>query len=75
MKIQTNSYVILNIYLAAAFSSLRSVITVDLIGLEKLTNGFGLIILFQGVAAIIGAPTAGKFSPLSICFFNPKKII
>lgn len=31
----------------------------DLLGLEKLTNAFGLIILFRGVAAVLGAPLAG----------------
>lgn len=32
----------------AAFSALRSIIVVDLLGLEKLTNAFGIILLFQG---------------------------
>ncbi|CAH0552979.1 unnamed protein product [Brassicogethes aeneus] len=45
----------------ACFASLRSIIVVDLLGLEKLTNAFGLLLLFQGVAAIIGAPLAGAF--------------
>lgn len=30
-------------------------------GLEKLTNAFGLLLLFQGVAATIGSPLAGAF--------------
>lgn len=42
-----------------AYVSLTSVILVDLVGLEKLTNAFGLLLLFQGVAASIGAPIAG----------------
>nr|XP_023029553.1 uncharacterized protein LOC111517573 [Leptinotarsa decemlineata]XP_023029554.1 uncharacterized protein LOC111517573 [Leptinotarsa decemlineata]XP_023029555.1 uncharacterized protein LOC111517573 [Leptinotarsa decemlineata] len=45
----------------SCFASLRSVVVVDLLGLEKLTNAFGLLLLFQGVAAIIGAPLAGVF--------------
>lgn len=44
---------------AAVFASLRSILVVDLLGLEKLTNAFGLLLLFQGVAAAIGAPLAG----------------
>jgi hypothetical protein len=32
----------------AVFSALRSIIVVDLLGLEKLTNAFGIILLFQG---------------------------
>lgn len=28
-------------------------------GIEKLTNAFGILMLFQGLAAIIGSPIAG----------------
>jgi hypothetical protein len=30
-----------------------------LLGLDKLTNAFGLLILFRGAAAIVGSPMAG----------------
>ncbi|KAG5866395.1 hypothetical protein JTB14_026452 [Gonioctena quinquepunctata] len=57
----------------SSFASLRSVIVVDLLGLEKLTNAFGLLLLFQGVAAIIGAPLAGAFmestKSIDACFY------
>ncbi|XP_011263721.1 monocarboxylate transporter 12 [Camponotus floridanus] len=43
----------------SVFASLRSILVVDLLGLEKLTNAFGLLLLFQGVAATVGAPLAG----------------
>lgn len=45
----------------ACLSALRSIIVVDLLGLDKLTNAFGIILLFQGIAAVIGSPLAGKF--------------
>ncbi|XP_034177097.1 monocarboxylate transporter 12 isoform X1 [Osmia lignaria lignaria] len=45
----------------SVFASLRSILVVDLLSLEKLTNAFGLLLLFQGVAAAIGAPLAGAF--------------
>ncbi|XP_020297380.1 monocarboxylate transporter 12 isoform X2 [Pseudomyrmex gracilis] len=45
----------------SVFASLRSILVVDLLGLEKLTNAFGLLLLFQGVAATVGAPIAGAF--------------
>ncbi|XP_050589766.1 monocarboxylate transporter 12-B isoform X3 [Bombus affinis] len=45
----------------SVFASLRSILVVDLLGLEKLTNAFGLLLLFQGVAAAVGAPLAGIF--------------
>lgn len=28
-------------------------------GLDKLTNAFGILMLFQGLAAVLGAPIAG----------------
>ncbi len=43
----------------AGYISLTSIILVDLLGLEKLTNAFGLLILFRGAAAIVGSPLAG----------------
>lgn len=42
-----------------AYVGLTSVILVDLLGLEKLTNAFGLLLLFQGIASLIGPPFAG----------------
>lgn len=51
---------IFKILLTACFASLRTIIVVDLLGLEKLTNAFGLLLLFQGVAAVIGPPLAGN---------------
>lgn len=44
---------------SAGFISLTSIILVDLLGLEKLTNAFGLVILFRGAAACVGSPLAG----------------
>lgn len=38
---------------------MTSIILVDLLGLDKLTNAFGLLILFRGAAAIVGSPIAG----------------
>ncbi|KAF7997492.1 hypothetical protein HCN44_006063 [Aphidius gifuensis] len=43
----------------SVFAALRSILVVELMGLEKLTNAFGLILLFQGIAATIGTPLAG----------------
>lgn len=42
-----------------AYVGLTSVILVDLLGMEKLTNAFGLLLLFQGIASLIGPPMAG----------------
>lgn len=50
---------ILIVLFAAGYISLTSIILVDLLGLDKLTNAFGLLILFRGAAAIVGSPLAG----------------
>ena len=48
------------VYLTSAgYISLTSIILVDLLGLDKLTNAFGLLILFRGAATIVGSPLAG----------------
>lgn len=49
----------------ACFAALRSIIAVEMFGVEKLTNAFGLLLLFQGVASIIGSPVAGFFFDLT----------
>lgn len=48
-----------NPFFSAGYISLTSIILVDLLGLDKLTNAFGLLILFRGAAAIVGSPLAG----------------
>nr|XP_027204048.1 monocarboxylate transporter 14-like [Dermatophagoides pteronyssinus] len=47
------------------YVSLTSVVLVDLLSLEKLTNAFGLILLFQGVASILGPLFIGFIYDLS----------
>ncbi|XP_041373528.1 monocarboxylate transporter 14-like [Gigantopelta aegis] len=42
-----------------AFVALSSIVICDLVGLEKLTNAFGLLTMFRGFAAIAGPPLAG----------------
>ncbi|XP_034952770.1 monocarboxylate transporter 12 isoform X2 [Chelonus insularis] len=57
------AYITMSIFFGTAISgyiSLTSIILVDLLGLDKLTNAFGLLILFRGAAAIIGSPLAGS---------------
>lgn len=46
-------------FLIGAYVGLTSVILVDLLGLEKLTDAFGLLLLFQGIATLAGPPLAG----------------
>jgi len=44
---------------SGAYVGLTSVVLVDLLGLDKLTNAFGLLLLFQGVASVMGPPLIG----------------
>ncbi|XP_047987809.1 monocarboxylate transporter 12-like [Leguminivora glycinivorella] len=46
-------------FTSGAYVGLTSVVLVDLFGMEKLTNAFGLLLFFQGIASLFGAPLAG----------------
>ena len=46
----------------AANYSLTSIILVELITLERFTNAYGLLLLVQGIANLIGPPLAGKIT-------------
>lgn len=43
----------------AAYISLRAVILVDLLGVEKLNDAFGLLLWFEGIAMFLGTPIVG----------------
>nr|XP_018903102.1 PREDICTED: uncharacterized protein LOC109034428 [Bemisia tabaci]XP_018903103.1 PREDICTED: uncharacterized protein LOC109034428 [Bemisia tabaci]XP_018903104.1 PREDICTED: uncharacterized protein LOC109034428 [Bemisia tabaci]XP_018903105.1 PREDICTED: uncharacterized protein LOC109034428 [Bemisia tabaci] len=49
----------------AANYSLTSIILVQLISLERFTNAYGLLLLVQGVANLIGPPLAGWLSDVT----------
>ncbi|XP_004932688.1 monocarboxylate transporter 7 [Bombyx mori] len=53
---------------AACFASLRSILVVEYIGLEQLTNCFGLFLLFQGFGAVLGVPIAGMLYDLTLSY-------
>lgn len=50
---------------------MTSIILVDLLGLEKLTNSFGLVILFRGAAACVGTPLAGALRDMTESYTVP----
>nr|AKN21513.1 slc16a-18 [Schmidtea mediterranea] len=43
----------------AGFVSLKSILVVELLGVNRLTNAFGFLLIFQGLATVIGPPLAG----------------
>jgi len=47
------------VYCVAAYIALRSIVIVELLGIQKLTNAFGLCALFQGIACVLGSPLSG----------------
>ncbi|VDI76009.1 Hypothetical predicted protein [Mytilus galloprovincialis] len=49
----------------AAFVSLRSIIMVELMGIEKLSSSFGLVVLCQGLSSFLGPPVTGSFADKS----------
>jgi len=44
---------------SAAYVLLTTLVLADLLGADKFTNSFGLLLLFQGVATFIGPPVVG----------------
>lgn len=46
----------------AAFVSLRSIIMVELMGIEKLSSSFGLVVLCQGMSSFLGPPVTGSLA-------------
>ncbi|XP_037780744.1 uncharacterized protein LOC119577127 isoform X2 [Penaeus monodon] len=47
-------------FFVSPFIALTSIIIVDLLGLRQLTNAFGLLCIFRGVAGILGPPVSGS---------------
>lgn len=52
-------YAIVFGFTSGGYVTITSILLVDLMGLDKLTNAFGILLVFQGVATAIGAPTMG----------------
>ncbi|KHJ42709.1 hypothetical protein D918_07207 [Trichuris suis] len=53
------TYSVLFGLLIAPYISLTAVILVEEVGLEQLTNAFGLLVLARGVSAMVGSPIGG----------------
>ncbi|CAD5234437.1 unnamed protein product [Bursaphelenchus xylophilus] len=49
----------------SSYVCLTSVVLVDLVGVDRLTNAFGLLLLVQGVATVVGPPIAGSMYDLT----------
>ena len=49
-------------FFSGGYVGLTSIIVVDLVGVDKLSDAFGVLLLFQGVAVALGTPLTGKRS-------------
>ncbi|CAF3992389.1 unnamed protein product [Adineta steineri] len=47
-------------FFSGGYVGLTSIIVVDLVGVDKLSSAFGVILLIQGVAVAIGTPVVGQ---------------
>ena len=55
-------------FFISANYALTTIILVDLLGMDKLTNAYGIVMLAEGVANVIGPPIAGNISSVdSVC--------
>ncbi|KAK0397538.1 hypothetical protein QR680_002162 [Steinernema hermaphroditum] len=52
-------YAILFGFIISAYICLTSIVLSDLLGLERLTNSFGLLVVGRGIASLLGTPIAG----------------
>uniref|UniRef100_A0A914BUX7 Major facilitator superfamily (MFS) profile domain-containing protein n=1 Tax=Acrobeloides nanus TaxID=290746 RepID=A0A914BUX7_9BILA len=59
-------------FIVSAYICLTSIVLSDLLGVERLTNSFGLLVLGRGIAALLGTPLAGMIydftTSYDICF-------
>ncbi|CCD72668.1 MFS domain-containing protein [Caenorhabditis elegans] len=52
-------YAIVFGFIISAYICLTSIVLADLMGLENLTNSFGLLVVARGIASLVGPPFAG----------------
>jgi MFS family permease len=58
--------VLFGVFLSANYV-LNSIILVEILGVDRLTDAYGMLLLLQGFALVIGSPIAGK---LNISFYS-----
>ena len=57
----------------AAWISLTTIVLVELMGMDRLTNAFGLLTMVRGICSIFGAPVAGWKLQSHFRFFGINK--
>ncbi|CAC5366701.1 unnamed protein product [Mytilus coruscus] len=51
--------------LSASAEALTSVIIVDILGIDKLTDAYGVVMFLQGVSNLVGPPVTGKLNKIT----------
>lgn len=51
----------------AVFITLKSILVVDLLGLDKLTSAYGILSLLEGIGLLAGTLIIGMASPSLYC--------
>ncbi|CAF4655322.1 unnamed protein product [Rotaria sp. Silwood1] len=70
--VQTHmTYAALFGFFSGGYVGLTSIIIVDLVGVDKLSDAFGVLLLFQGVAVAIGTPIVGTMRDAFSSFDRP----
>jgi MFS family permease len=58
-------------FFSGGYVALTAIVLVDIVGIEKLSDAFGVLLLFIGVATAIGTPIAGEYLMLNFdCLFT-----
>jgi len=58
-------------FFSGGYVGLTSIVTVDLVGVDKLSDAFGVLLLFQGVAVALGTPIVGTMRDAFVDFKRP----
>lgn len=58
-------------FFSGGYVGLTSIVIVDLVGVDKLSDAFGVLLLFQGVAVAIGTPICGAMRDAFENFSRP----
>lgn len=64
---------IFGLFISANYA-LTSVIVVELVSLESFSKAYGLLLLIQGIANLIGPPLVGKHQWMYVIFIIPQEI-
>lgn len=59
LALMITDQILFGVFLSANYV-LNSIILVEILGVDKLTDAYGLLLLLQGFALVIGSPLAGK---------------